>query len=77
MLTLQCVMPDYNAYMLIYQHTYEVLQMYDTPDYTVKLCVVPGNDPHCYNLLTADKVGVILPSENLFQDDHHDIILYL
>ena len=76
MLTLQHVMSDYNAYTPIYQHAYEV-QMYDTPNYTVKLCVIPGNDPCHYNLLTADEVGVILPGENLFQGDHHDIILYL
>ena len=58
---------DYNAYTPIYQHAHEVLRMYDAPDYTVKLCVVPGNDPRRYNLPTADEVGVILPGENLFQ----------
>ena len=75
--TLQRLMLDYNAYTPIYQHAYEVLQTYDTPDYTVKLCVLPGNDPRRYNIPTADEVGVILPGENLFQGDHRDIILYL
>ena len=74
---LQRLMWDYNAYAPIYQHAYEVLQMYDAPDYTVKLCVVPGYDPRCYNLPTADKVGVILPGENIFEGDHHDIVIHL
>ena len=42
---LQQVMCDHNAYTPIYQHAYEVLQSNDAPDYTVKLCVVPGHDP--------------------------------
>ena len=67
---LQCVMWDYNTYTPIYQHAFEVLQMYDAPDYTVKLCVVPGHDPHHYNLPTANEVGVILPGEDIFQGDH-------
>jgi hypothetical protein len=75
--TLQRVMWDYNTYTPIYQHAYEVLRMYDAPDYTVKLCVVPGNDPRRYNLPTANEVGVILPGENVFQGDHRDIIIHL
>ena len=59
---LQQVMSDNNAYAPIYQHAYEILRIYDAPDYTVKLCVLPGNDPRRYNLSTADEVGVILPS---------------
>ena len=55
MLALQHVMWDYNAYASIYQHAYEVLRTYDAPDFTVKLCVVPGHDPRRYNLPTADK----------------------
>lgn len=51
--------------------------MYDAPDYTVKLCVVPGHDPCHYNLPTADKVGIILPGEDIFQGDHQDIVIYL
>ena len=74
---LQRVMSDYNAYTPIYQHAYEVLQLYDAPDYTVKLCVAPGHDFCCYNLPTADEVGVILPGENVFQGDNHDIIIHL
>ena len=66
MQTLQHVMWDYNAYTPIYPHAYEVLQLYDAPHYTVKLCVVPGNDLCRYNLLTADEVGVILPGEDIF-----------
>ena len=45
MQVLQYVMSNYNAYAPIYQHAYEVLQRYDAPDYTVKLCVLPGHDP--------------------------------
>jgi hypothetical protein len=74
---LQGVMSDYNTYTPIYRHAYEVLRAYDAPDYTVRLCVVPGNDPRRYNLPTADEVGVILPGENVFQGDHRDIVLHL
>ena len=77
MRTLQHIMSDYNAYTPVYQHAYEVLRKYDAPDYTVKLCVVPGNDPRRYNLPTANEVGVILPGENTFQGDHRDIIIHL
>ena len=77
MQTLQRVMWDYNAYTPIYQHAYEVLQTYDAPDYTVKLCVAPGNDPRRYNLPTANEVGVILPGEDTFQGDHCDIVIHL
>lgn len=43
----------------------------------VKLCLIPGNDPCCYNLPTANEVGVILPGEDIFQGDCHDIIIHL
>ena len=74
---LQRLMWDYNAYTPIYQHAYEVLRLYDAPDHTVRLCVVPGNDPRRYNLPTANEVGVILPGEDVFQGDHRDIIIHL
>ena len=77
MLVLQRVMCDYNAYTPIYRHAHEILQIYNAPDYTVKLCVVPGNDPRRYNLPTADEVGVILPEQNDFQGDFRDIIIHL
>ena len=74
---LQRVMHDHNVYAPIYEHAYEVLQRYDAPDYTVKLCVVPGHDSWCYNLPTADEVGVILPESNDFQGDFRDIVIHL
>jgi hypothetical protein len=74
---LQHVMCDHNNYTPIYQHAHEVLQKYNAPDYTVRLCVVPGNDTRRYNLPTADEVGVILPGENVFQGNHRDIIIHL
>ena len=74
---LQQLMIDHNPYTPIYQHAYEILQFYDAPDYTVKLCVVPGHDPRRYNLPTADEVGVILPERNEFQGDFRDIIIHL
>ena len=77
MRVLQRVMYDYNPYASIYQHAYEILQSYDAPDYTVKLCVVPGHDPRRYNMPTADEVGVILPHQTDFQGDSRDIILHL
>ena len=77
MRVLQGVIHDHNPYASIYQHAFEVLQIYDAPDYTVKLCVVPGHDPRRYNLPTADEVGVILPEGYNFQGDSRDIILHL
>ena len=77
MQVLQHVMSDYNAYAPIYQHVYEVLQRYNAPDYTVKLCVIPGHDPQHYNLPTADEVGVILPGENVFEGDHCNIMIVI
>ena len=69
MQTLQQVMTDHNPYTRIYRHSYEILRMYNAPDYTVKLCVAPGHDPRRYNLLTEDEVGVILPEGNNFKGE--------
>lgn len=77
MQVLQHLMSDYNSYAPIYQHAYEALRLYDAPEYTVRLCVVPGHDPRRYNLPTANEVGVILPGENCFEGDHRDIVLHL
>lgn len=74
---LQCVMYDHNNYTPLYQHAHEILSLHGTQDYTVRLCVAPGNDPRRYNLPTADEVGVILPEGNQFQGDYRDIILHL
>lgn len=74
---LQDVMTNFNTYTPIYQHAHEVLHRYDAPDYTLRLCVAPGNDPRRYNLPTADEVGVILPGEDTFQGDHRDIVVHL
>jgi len=75
--TLQQVIEEYNAYHPLYQHAYEILQQYDSPDYGIKLCVLPENDPRRYNLPTADEVGVIIPGENSYAGDYRDIILHL
>ncbi|KAF8805649.1 hypothetical protein BYT27DRAFT_7296327 [Phlegmacium glaucopus] len=77
MVTLQDVMYHQNTYSAIYQHAYEVLEMYDAPDFTMKLCVLPGNDPRRYNLPTTDEVGVILPGGDDFRGDYRDIIIHL
>ena len=45
MAILQRLLHDHNAYSPLYRHAYEILRMYDAPDYTIKLCVLPGNDP--------------------------------
>ena len=74
---LQEILTHHNAYTPIYRHAFEILQMYDAPDYTVKLCVAPGNDLRRYNLPTADEVGIILPGDNTFQGDYRDIIIHL
>ena len=44
MVVLQQLMRTCNAYTPLYQHAYEVLQGYNAPDYSIKLCVLPGND---------------------------------
>ena len=77
MAVLQQLMRTCNAYTPLYQHAYEVLQGYDAPDYSIKLCVLPGNDRRRYNLPTADEVGVILPSDTVTQGDYRDIVLHL
>jgi hypothetical protein len=77
MSTLQDVICHHNPYSKIYQHAYEILQRYDAPDYTMKLCVVPGNDPSRYNLPTVDEVAVVLPGGDTFQCDYRDIIVHL
>jgi hypothetical protein len=48
--------------------------MYNAPDYTVRLCIVPGH-PRRHSLPTADKVSVILPETNNFQGDFRDMIV--
>ena len=58
---LQRIMWDYNAYAPIYQHAYEVLRMYDAPDYTVKLCIVPGHDPRRYNFSLSRYIYISIP----------------
>jgi hypothetical protein len=77
MTSLQDMLNVHNVYAPIYRHAYEVLEIYDAPDYTLKLCVVPGNDPRRYNIPTADEVGVILPGDEDFQGDYRDIIIHL
>ncbi|KDR83323.1 hypothetical protein GALMADRAFT_55132, partial [Galerina marginata CBS 339.88] len=67
---------DNNEYAPVFQHAYEVIHMYDAPNYTVRLCVLPGNDPQRYNLPMADEVAAILPGENTFQGDYRDIVLH-
>ena len=42
---LQQIMRIHNTYNSLYQHAYEILERYDAPDYSIKLCVLPGNDP--------------------------------
>ena len=63
-------------YSQLYQHAHEVLKHYNGSDLSIKLCVLPGNDPCRYNEPTADEVGVILPGEE-HQGDYCDIILHL
>ena len=75
--TLQQIMRIHNTYNSLYQHAYEILERYDAPDYSIKLCVLPGNDPRRYNLLTGDEVAVIVPGENSYAGDYRDIILHL
>ena len=74
---LQDVMRIYNKYSDIYQHAYEVLQRYDSPDCHVKLCMLPGRDPRRFNMPTADEIAVILPGDNSTRGDYRDILLYL
>lgn len=70
MRSLQKLMLDHNAYTPIYRNAYEILQIYNAPDYTVKLRVVPANGPRRYNLPTTDDVIIALfyPSKINFKD---------
>ena len=43
MAVLQHVLRSHNAYSLLYQLAYEILTMYDAPDYSIKLCVLLCN----------------------------------
>jgi len=74
---LQQIMKIHNTYNSLYQHAYEILERYNAPDYSIKLCVLPGNDPRRYNLPTGDEVAVIVPGENSYAGDYQDIILHL
>jgi hypothetical protein len=77
MTVLQDIMYHHNTYLTVYQHAFEVLQRYNAPDYTMKLCVLPGNDPRRYNLLTVNEVGIILPGGEDLEGDYRDIIVHL
>jgi hypothetical protein len=75
---LQTVLHVSNRYSLVYRHAFEVLSMYDdTPEYFMKLCVLPGSNPRRNNLPTVDEVAVILPGEGTCEGDYRDIVVHL
>lgn len=66
-----------NNYISIYQHAFEILNMYDTSDYTLRLCVAPGHYSGHNNLPTVDEVAEIVPGIDGCPMDCKDIILTL
>lgn len=78
MALLEEVLRANNPYVRIYLHAYEILQHYDAPEYSVKICVAPGAKNHHNNdIPTADEVAVILPGNHSVAGDNRDIILSL
>ena len=64
-----------HQYAPIYLHAHEVLSQYpDTADVSVQLRLAPGTDRRRYNLPTADKVAVILPT-SIASSEPCDIVL--
>ncbi|KAJ3751878.1 hypothetical protein EV360DRAFT_10055, partial [Lentinula raphanica] len=75
MLSLQNALRLFNPYTKIYEHAFEVLRRcHDIPNPSVRLRVMPGNDPRRYNLPTSDEVGMILPGDAA-PHDSRDILL--
>ena len=61
---LQRVILNNHQYAAIYKHAHAILQGYDPQkDVCIHLHVALGSDCQRYNLLTADEVMVILPTD--------------
>ncbi|KAF8875803.1 hypothetical protein CPB84DRAFT_1884462 [Gymnopilus junonius] len=73
---LQDVISHNDSYAGLYLHTYEILEHYNAPNYSLHLHIAPGQSIHTHNLPTVDEVAVIIPNENTYHD-HHDIVLTL
>ncbi|KAL1659253.1 hypothetical protein GGF50DRAFT_32126, partial [Schizophyllum commune] len=67
-----------NPYTRIYRHAADVLtHSSQAPDVHLTLCVDAQQDPHRYNLPTADELAAILPASNAHASDGRDIVVYL
>lgn len=75
---LQTVLAQSHQYAGVYRHAFEVLRDLPNPaeDVSIRLRVASGRDPQRYNLLTADKIAVILPGDGATVENR-DIILRL
>jgi len=71
---LQQLLLDNNGYASIYQHAFEILEQFDAPDYSIRLCATPNKYSGYNNLPTVDEVAVIIPGTSN-QGDNRDIIL--
>lgn len=77
MSSLQSMLLEFNPYSRIYRHAFEVLKSLNVPEYSVKICVAPGQRNLHNNTPTADEVAVILPDSSTYEADTRDIILRL
>ena len=71
---LQQLLLDNNGYASIYQHAFEILNLFDSPDYSIRLCAAPNKYSGHNNLPTVDEVAVIVPGTSNPKDSR-DIIL--
>ncbi|EIN05534.1 hypothetical protein PUNSTDRAFT_17327, partial [Punctularia strigosozonata HHB-11173 SS5] len=73
---LQVVLAEHHPYSQVYKQAYEILaEQGDTEDVSIHLCVNKSRDRRQYNLLTVDKVAVVLPGDRSHLTDSHDIII--
>ena len=72
---LQSTLLKFHQYSTHFKHAYEVLDnCSDQSDANIRLCVLPGQDVHRYNLPSSDEVAVILPGDGT-APERCDIIL--
>ena len=71
---LQDLLLHINGYASIYRHAFEILELFDAPDFSIRLSPAPGKHSGHNNLPTVDEVAVIIPGQSN-EGDSRDIIL--
>ncbi|KAE9384224.1 hypothetical protein BT96DRAFT_1100548, partial [Gymnopus androsaceus JB14] len=75
---LQDMLIQHNIYVPIYKSAWEILQEHqNTPNYSVRLRLLPGFDRRRYNEATADEIAVLVPGDETIPTDKRDIVLRL